>query len=77
MLEFEKPLYMYDELKQDKPYVMKNLRFTEEEFDQMMKEKPVPHSVYEVKGSLFHYYPFLKPLQPLWTMYKNIRAKKL
>lgn len=76
LLELEKPLYRDEELKQDKAYIFKKLGFTEEEFDRMMKKKPVPHSAYAVEGSLFHYYPFLKPLQPLWIRLKKIKAKK-
>lgn len=75
LLELKKPLYRDDELKQDKTYVLKKLGFTEEQFDQMMKGLPVPHTNYAVEGSLFYYYPFLKPLQPIWEKYKQMRDK--
>lgn len=74
--ELSKPIYNPEELKRDKVYVLKKLGFTEEEFDTMMNKKPVAHTAFAVEGSLFHYYPFLKPLQPLWKRYKHIRSRK-
>ena len=73
LFELEKPIYPPNELKQEKAYVLKKLGFSEKEFDQMMKEKPVLHNAYSVEGSLFHYYPFLQPLRPLWLKFKKIR----
>jgi N-acetyl sugar amidotransferase len=77
LAELKKPIYPYNELKLEKAYVLKKLGFTDEEFDQIMKESPVPHSAFAVEGSLFHYYPFLKPLQPLWIRYKKLRINKI
>ena len=74
LMELEKPLYAPEELRKDKEYVLKKLGFTEGEFDRIMQEKPVPHSSFEVEGSLFHYYPVLKPLRPLWTAIKKLRG---
>lgn len=73
--ELKKTLYSPEELNIDKSYVLKKLGFSEEEFNIIMKEKPVPHAAYAIEGSLFHYYPFLKPLQPFWEKYKNLKNK--
>jgi len=42
----KKPLYDPDELRRDKEFIIKKLGFTETEFDQMMREPPVPHDRY-------------------------------
>jgi N-acetyl sugar amidotransferase len=74
--ELEKPLYDPEELRRDKEYVLKKLGFTEAEFDRMMSEEPVPHDAFEVEGSLFHYYPMLKPLRPLWLLIKSFSGRR-
>jgi len=68
--ELEKPLYQTEALRQDKDYVLKKLGFTEEEFEEIMQESPVPHEAFNIEGSFFEYYPLLKLLRPLW---KKIR----
>ncbi|NDC77185.1 MAG: N-acetyl sugar amidotransferase [Chitinophagia bacterium] len=72
LAELQLPLYDPKELKKEKEYVLKKLGFTEEEFDEMMSQKPVPHNSFEVEGSLFNYYPILKPVRPLWEYYKKL-----
>lgn len=42
----------------------------------LIRAKPVPHAAFAVEGSLFYYYPFLKPLQPFWENI-NISKEKL
>lgn len=42
----KEPLYYPDELRHDKEYVLKKLGFSEEEFDSIMKIRPVPHDHY-------------------------------
>jgi N-acetyl sugar amidotransferase len=74
--ELTMPLYDPDELRNDKEYVIKKLGFTEAEFDGMMASKPVPHAAFEVEGSIFHYYPLLKPLRPLWNLVKSLRGEE-
>lgn len=70
----ETPLYEPEALRTDKEYVLKKLGFSEPDFDGMMREQPVPHNAFEVEGSMFHYYPVLKPLRPLWTAIKRLRG---
>jgi N-acetyl sugar amidotransferase len=72
--ELSKPLYDPADLQKDKEYVLKKLGFTEAEFDGMMADKPVPHNTFAVEGSLFHYYPLLKLVRPLWHWVKSLRG---
>lgn len=44
--ELARPAYNTEELQADKEYVLKKLGFTEEEFDEIMKTPPVPHTAY-------------------------------
>ena len=66
--ELEVPLYDPESLRADKTYVLKKLGFSEEEFDWIMQEPPVPHDAFEIEGPIFYYYPILKPLRPLWHL---------
>lgn len=58
MEELEKPLYETHELIRDKAFVLKKLGFTEQEFDQMMQEKPVAHDFYPTDQAIMQ--PLLK-----------------
>ncbi|MBR9832564.1 N-acetyl sugar amidotransferase [bacterium] len=62
MKELEKPLYDPIELIQDKEYVLKKLGFTDEEFEQLMKETPRSHREFKTEGILVTHYPWLKPI---------------
>ena len=41
-----KPLYQPFELAEEKAYVLKKLKFSEAEFDNVMSTKPLPHLAY-------------------------------
>jgi len=71
LFELSLPLYVDSELKRDKAYVLKKLGFSETQFDQIMKKDPVSHDSFEIEGSLFHYYPLIKPLKPFWEYIKK------
>lgn len=68
--ELKLPIYDADLLEEDKEFVLKKLKFTEKEFDELMKMPPIPHKAYGHTKSFFEQYPFLKFLRPL---IKNIR----
>ena len=74
--EMASPLYDEKELQIDKTYVLKKLGFTDEEFETIMKQKPRSHREFETEGSLFNYYPILKPIKPLWEKYKKLRGRQ-
>lgn len=67
----------YDDalLKVDKEFVLKKLGLSENEFDAIMSQPVRSHWDYDTEGSIFNYYPILKPLQPLWHLVKKISAK--
>lgn len=75
LTELKKPLYDPGELKTDKAYVLKKLGFTDQQFEALMKQQPIKHSDFAMEGSLFHYYPVIKPLQPIWNRIKKVRRK--
>lgn len=78
LIELELPLYLEVDLKKDKDYVLKKLGFSEAHFDQIMLKEPVSHDSFEVEGSLFYYYPILKPLKPFWTVLKKkVKKRKI
>lgn len=53
------PLYDKYDLIRDKAFVLKKLGFTESEFEQMMKEQPVPHNYYPTDQI------YIKPLRAI------------
>lgn len=46
LMEMNKPLYQPFELAEEKAYVLKKLKFSEAEFDNVMSTKPLPHLAY-------------------------------
>ncbi|MBL7683266.1 MAG: N-acetyl sugar amidotransferase [Flavipsychrobacter sp.] len=73
--EMKNPPYEESQLKIDKEFVLKKLELTEEAFNTIMREPIRSHRDFETEGSFFNYYPVLKPLKPLWSMYKKISGK--
>lgn len=56
--ELAKPLYELQDLNRDKTFVLKKLGFSEEEFEKIMCEKPVPHDFYPTDQTIM--YPLIK-----------------
>jgi len=73
--EMKQPPYDPQQLKVDKEFVLKKLGLTEAEFDAYMKRPIRDHREFDTEGSLFHYYPALKPLKPLWKAVKTVAGK--
>ena len=71
--EMKQPAYDPEQLKTDKKFVLKKLGLSEREFDALMKLPVRDHREFDTEGSLFNYYPVLKPLEPLW---RSLRGKK-
>lgn len=59
-------------LEQDKAFVLKKLGLTESEWGAIMTAPVKSHKDFDVEGSLMHYYPFLKPVKPIWNIVKRI-----
>ncbi len=70
--EMNQPTYDPAQLKIDKEFVLKKLDLSEKEFDDIMKLPVRNHREFETEGSFFNYYPVLKPLRPLWEVFKSI-----
>lgn len=73
--EMKQPPYDPQQLKIDKEFVLKKLGLTEKEFDAYMKTPARNHREFDTEGSLFNYYPALKPLKPLWKAVKSVAGK--
>lgn len=73
--ELKEPPYDPQQLKIDKEFMLKKFGLTEGEFDAYMKRPVRNHREFDTEGSLFHYYPALKPLKPLWKAVKTIAGK--
>ena len=71
--EMKRPPYVPEVLKIDKEFVLKKLGLSEREFDAIMKLPVRDHREFDVEGSLFHYYPSLKPLKPIWDRIKTLK----
>ena len=67
LIELKKPLYEKNELERDKKFVLKKLGFSQQEFDQIMKEKPVAHDFY---GSSKNYLDPIKKILKLFIKSK-------
>ena len=67
LIELKKPLYEKIELERDKKFVLKKLGFSNEEFDQMMNNKPVAHDFY---GSSKNYLDPIKKILKLFIKSK-------
>lgn len=73
--EMKLPAYDPKQLKVDKEFVLKKFGFTEAEFDALMKQPVRNHREFDTEGSMFHYYPLLKPFHPLWKAAKKVAGR--
>ena len=70
--EMEQSPYDENQLLIDKEFVLKKLELSENEFEKIMQLPVRNHREFETEGSFFSYYPFLKPLRPIWRTFKSI-----
>ena len=70
--EMKQAPYDATQLKIDKEFVLKKFGLTESEFDALMKLPVRNHREFDTEGSLFNYYPVLKPFRPVWTAIKSL-----
>lgn len=73
--EMKEPPYDPEMLKIDKAFVLKKLQLSEEEFNRIMATPVRSHRDFDTEGSLFNYYPVLRPLKPLWRLLKPAKNK--
>lgn len=60
----------------DKEFVLKKLGLTEKEFEAIMNLPVRNHREFETEGSLFNYYPILKPIRPLWRKMQTVMGMR-
>lgn len=67
--EMRKPTYDTELQKQDKVYVAKKLNFTQEEFEMILRARPISHNAFESDDKLWNIYfgviRALKPIKPV------------
>lgn len=63
--ELKKPIYPPEQLAIDKPFVLKKLGFTEEEFEAYLKAPAVDHAVYGNTRTLTQDFPILEIFRPI------------
>jgi N-acetyl sugar amidotransferase len=74
--KLKEPIYDPQLLKTDKEFVLKKLGLSEAEFEAIMKTPVRSHWDFETEGSVFNYYPALKPLRPIWHAIKAVTGRK-
>jgi N-acetyl sugar amidotransferase len=67
LAELAKPLYDETELRHEREYVLKKLGFTEEEFDEIMRQPPRPHDFYPSDEKI---------VAPLLKLYRRFRRRR-
>lgn len=74
--ELKTPIYDANQLEIDKNFVLKKLELSKNEFDELMKLPPRPHTDFEVEAySYFDKYPILKPLRGFYNLFKPKQKK--
>ena len=70
--EMKQPAYDPALLREDKAFVLKKLGLSEQAFDEIMRLPVRDHRSFDTEGSIFHDYPVLQPLRPLWEGFKRL-----
>ncbi len=65
MRRISQPGYPQEQCDIDRPFVLKKLGFSEDEFEQYLAVPRVEHNVFGAGTSLYNQYPVLKPLRPI------------
>jgi N-acetyl sugar amidotransferase len=69
--EMNRPAYDAALLREDRAFVLKKLGLSEEAFEEIMRLPVRDHRSFDTEGSVFHDYPVLQPLRPLWEGFKR------
>ena len=70
--EMKKPAYPPALLREDMAFVLKKFGLSEDAFQEIMRLPVRDHRSFDTEGSLFHVYPILKPIRPLWEGFKRL-----
>lgn len=74
LAELDKPIYDEVVFKQDYEFVLKKLGFTEDEFQQIMKQPPRSHYDFDYEMPIDKRYPLLKPVKQLYRLIFPVKA---
>lgn len=69
--ELDQPIYPPALFEKDYTFALKKLELTAPEFEALMNLPGRSHYDFDTEGSLFHYFPLLKPLRPAWDRFKQ------
>jgi len=69
--EMRQPAYDPALLREDRAFVLKKLGLSDEEFEDIMRLPVRDHRSFDTEGSIFHDYPVIQPLRPLWEGFKR------
>ena len=70
--EMKQPAYDPALLREDRAFVLKKLGLSEQDFEEIMRLPVRDHRSFDTEGSVFHEYPVLRPLRPLWEGFKQL-----
>ncbi len=71
LAELEKPPYAPELMADDLVFVAKKLGFTVEEFEEILRQPPRPHTDFATERGVYDTYPVLKPLRGLANLAKK------
>ncbi|MBK8291287.1 MAG: hypothetical protein IPK96_10450 [Flammeovirgaceae bacterium] len=71
MAELEKPIYDPQLFQLDYDFVLKKLRLTKIEFEEIMCSPPRAHSDYPIEKPIYDRFPLLKIARPFWAALKG------
>lgn len=69
--EMRQPAYDPALLREDRAFVLKKLGLSDDDFEEIMHLPVRDHRSFDTEGSLFHDYPVIQPLRPLWEGFKR------
>ncbi|MCE2834398.1 MAG: N-acetyl sugar amidotransferase [Chitinophagaceae bacterium] len=69
--EMRQPAYDPALLREDRAFVLKKLGLSDEDFEEIMHLPVRDHRSFDTEGSVFHDYPVIQPLRPLWEGFKR------
>jgi N-acetyl sugar amidotransferase len=69
--EMSRPAYDAALFREDRAFVLKKLGLSEEVFEEIMRLPVRDHRSFDTEGSVFHDYPVLQPLRPIWEGFKR------
>ena len=70
--ELAMPIYDADQLETDRAFVVKKLQLSEQEFEELMRRPPRPHTDFACEQSIYKTYPVLRPFRGIAEIVKSV-----